>query len=46
MFRSATDTVRRRMVHSAQTRTIIMGISYPLTNSVFGSRRGVDLIPL
>ncbi|KAJ5305702.1 esterase [Penicillium antarcticum] len=45
MFHSATDIVRRRMVHGAQKNTVIIGISYPLTDSVFSPRRGYDLTP-
>ncbi|KAJ5787562.1 esterase [Penicillium paradoxum] len=46
MMLSATDIVRRRRIHKPkETPTIIIGISYPLTQSVYSSRRSHDLTP-
>ncbi|KAJ5325898.1 putative esterase [Penicillium brevicompactum] len=46
VFLSATDIVRRRQVrHPEGTPTIIIGISYPLTDSVYSHRRSYDLTP-
>lgn len=43
---SATDIVRRRRLRKPQeTSTIIIGISYPLTRSVYSPRRSHDLTP-
>ncbi|KAJ5705442.1 hypothetical protein N7455_005075 [Penicillium solitum] len=46
MMLSATDIVRRRRMRKPQeTSTIIIGISYPLTRSVYSPRRSHDLTP-
>jgi predicted alpha/beta superfamily hydrolase len=46
MILSATDIVRRRRVrYSNEISTIIIGISYPLTKSVFSPRRSHDFTP-
>ncbi|CAG8085811.1 unnamed protein product [Penicillium olsonii] len=46
MVLSATEVVRRRRVrHSKGTPTIIIGISYPLTDSVYSHRRSHDFTP-
>jgi Predicted hydrolase of the alpha/beta superfamily len=46
MMLSATDIVRRRRMRKPQeTSTIIIGISYPLTRSVYSPRRNHDLTP-
>lgn len=46
MVLSATDIVRRRQVrHPGGTPTIIIGISYPLTDTVYSHRRNYDFTP-
>ncbi|CAG8429142.1 unnamed protein product [Penicillium salamii] len=46
MVLSATDVVRRRRVrHSEGIPTIVIGISYPLTGSVYSHHRNHDLTP-
>lgn len=46
MMLSATDIVRRRrMRRPDETSTIIIGISYPLTKSVYSPRRSHDFTP-
>lgn len=46
MFLSATEILRRRRLRDPQElATIIIGISYPLTNSVYSPRRNLDLTP-
>ncbi|OQE42335.1 hypothetical protein PENCOP_c004G05746 [Penicillium coprophilum] len=46
MMLSATDIVRRRQIRkSDETSAIIIGISYPLAQSVYSPRRNHDLTP-
>ncbi|KAJ5364886.1 uncharacterized protein N7496_010599 [Penicillium cataractarum] len=46
MFLSATEILRRRRLRNPEElATIIIGLSYPLTNSVYSPRRGFDLTP-
>ncbi|KAJ5600566.1 hypothetical protein N7450_001633 [Penicillium hetheringtonii] len=45
MFLSATDIVRRNGLNRHQLGTIIVGISYPMSDAVYSSRRGFDLTP-
>ncbi|KAE8149858.1 Alpha/Beta hydrolase protein [Aspergillus avenaceus] len=46
MFLSATEVIRRRAAfRPEETGTIAIGIGYPLTNSVYDSRRAFDLTP-
>lgn len=46
MFLSATEIVRRRRLRKPEElATIIIGISYPLTNSLYSPRRNFDLTP-
>ena len=45
MFLSATDVVRRNSFIRDQSATIVVGISYPISDAVYSSRRGFDLTP-
>ncbi|KAJ5376873.1 hypothetical protein N7509_013759 [Penicillium cosmopolitanum] len=45
MFLSATDVVRRNGLGRHNIGTIVVGISYPISDAVYSARRGFDLTP-
>ncbi|OJJ04491.1 hypothetical protein ASPVEDRAFT_85881 [Aspergillus versicolor CBS 583.65] len=46
LFLTATEALRRRESHRARaTKTIVVAIGYPLTDSLFSPRRSTDLTP-